>query len=415
MTWRPEYALRVLLALGLAAATVWLVMNTEWVDTERPRPLPEELRTDGSLMAREYLQSLGLKPRRVDDLIALPPANGTLVLTAGYWDLIDGSSQRLQRWVRDGGHLVIDAQALRTADDDHWLPLNRTVPSGQNRGRERGDCRVLRPREALQPPEPEGYVACLRGSARLLAVERLPSWALDSEEYGAEVLRVPLGRGRVTAFAEEFDFDDEGVTVFEPDGPAVKRQVRSFANRGIVAGDNAALLAALVDARPGDEVWFVTRIERPALPFWLWQKAWPALLLAAVALLLALWRSGSRFGPLKIEPPPQRRSLAAQIRGSADFLFRHQPGALRAMARRALDEAAARRIGGWRRLKHDERPAALARATGLPEKRLAEALTDTATRAETADALALLESARRALLASHSDPDPDPAVESQTR
>jgi hypothetical protein len=125
-----------------------------------------------------------------------------------------------------------------------------------------------------------------------------------------------------------------------------------------------------------------------------------------VALVLALWRGGSRFGPLQMEPPPERRSLAAQIRGSADFLFRHQPGALQAMARRALDEAAAHQVPGWRRLKATERPAALARATGLPEARLAAALADKPARAEVADALALLESARRALLS-----QPHPAVE----
>ena len=76
------------------------------------------------------------------------------------------------------------------------------------------------------------------------------------------------------------------------------------------------------------------------------------------------------------------------------------------MARRALDEAAARQVPGWRRLKPSERPAALARATGLPEARLAAALSEATARSEVADALALLESARRALL-NH----PDPAVE----
>jgi hypothetical protein len=411
--WSSEHTLRLIGGLALAGVIAWLVVNTEWVDIERPRPLPEELREDGSLLAREYLQALGLKPQRVDDLIALPPPGATLLLTAGYWDLIEGSSERLQRWVRDGGHLVIDAQALRTADGhDHWLPLNRTEPAAEKRPRSQGGCRVLRPREGLAPVAPEGYVACLRGRSRLLAVGALPTWALDSVEHGAEVLRVPLGRGRVTAFAEELEFDDQSAPVNSVTSPELNRQVRSFANRGIVGGDNAALLAALVDAKPGDEVWFVTRIERPALPLWLWQKAWPALLLAAVALGLALWRSGSRFGPLQHEPPPARRSLAAQIRGSADFLFRHQPGALQAMARRALDEAAARHIGGWRQLKRSQRPAALARATGLPEMRLAEALSDSATRAEVADALALLESARRALLLSA---HPDPAVESKTR
>ena len=410
MKWGTDYTLRLLGGLALAAGIAWLVVNTEWVDTERPRPLPPEMREDGSLLAREYLQALGLKPRRVDDLIALPPAGATLVLTAGYWNLIDGSSERLQRWVQAGGHLVLDARALRSVDDEgHWLPLRRTTPPPEKSNNDnRYNCRVLRPRSALAPAEPEGFVACLWGHAQLTPQKQAPLWALDSEEHGTEVLRVALGRGRVTAFAEVFNFDDNVPAPVIDSMPVM----RGFSNRGIVVGDNAALLAALVDAKRGDEVWLVTRIQRPALPLWLWQQAWPAWLLAAVALVLALWRGGSRFGPLQHEPPTARRSLAAQIRGGADFLFRHQPGALQAMARRALDEAAARRIGGWRALKRSERPAALARATGLPEMQLAEALSDSASRAEVGPALALLESARRALLqSSHTDS----AVESKTR
>ena len=409
MTRRPEILVRLLLALGAAGVIAWLVMNTEWVDIETPRPLPEELRKDGTLLAREYLQMLGLKARRVDDLIELPPTSATLVLTAGYWNLIDGSSRRLQRWVQDGGHLLVDARALLAADDEaKWLPLRRVRPPDADPTRSREGCRVLKPHAGLAQAEAVGYVACLFGRSKLIpAGDAMPTWQLDSEEHGAEVLRMPLGQGRVTGFAEGLNFEDAAVPFVIDANQPVAPPPRNFGNRGMVAGDNAALLAALVDARPGREVWFVTRIERPPLPLWLWQQAWPALALAAVALLLALWRNGSRFGPLQQEPPPERRSLAAQIRASADFLFRHQPAALQAMARRALDEAAAQQVAGWRRLKPAERPAALARATGLPEARLAVALAEATARSEVADALAVLESARRALLN-----QPEPAVES---
>lgn len=405
-----------LVVAGLALAGWWLLEATEWADETRARPLPDALADDGTVMARSYLEGLGLRARRADDLLALPPAGATLVLTAEHWELLQGSSDRLRAWVEAGGHLVLDAQTLETVQRDgdhvntageaptHWFPMLRVVRKEDPEAGTRQPCRLLRQRPDLPAAFGDGsdYVSCLPGGAQLSAVtpkgqaEPVPLWAMASDDEGTEVLRLPLGRGRVTAFAGSFGFDRQPSLLTAPDGSPLP--MRNLSNRGMAQADHAALLAALVDARPGGEIWFVTRLERPHLLQWLWQRGAPALMLAAAALAMWMWQRSARFGPVRQAPPPARRSLSAQIRGHADFLFRHQPAALHAMALRALEDTAASRLAGWARVAPADRAAVLARATGLPEMPLAQALSPHGTRAQINDALRLLETTRRALL-----------------
>ena len=93
--------------------------------------------------------------------------------------------------------------------------------------------------------------------------------------------------------------------------------------------------------------------------------------------------------------------MAVQEVGQADDLHRHQPAALHAAALRALRETALRCVPGWQRLKPAARTAALARATSLPLAALEMAQEPHVPRDAQAwsQALALLETARRTLLA----------------
>ena len=406
MKWDPAYTPRLVALLLAVAAAAWLLNRTEWVDIREPLPMSEELRADGTVVARHLLQQLGLRTRTSDNLQQLPPPTGTLVLSTRFWNLL-GGDERLRRWVELGGHLVVDHVVLDDPPAAGWLPV-ALLPREKNATRVRDEwCRVLSPGAGAAPApalafgSDSGFVTCARAYARLRPAAAA-LWALHSDELGLEVQRMPLGRGRVTAFAGHFAFDSQrgqGLQ-FTPGAPDGASFQRNFSNRGLLEGDNAALLAALVDARPGDEVWFVTKVQRPALPLWLWQQAAPALLLAAMAVALALWRGALRFGPLQAEPPPLRRAVSTQIEGVADFLHAHQPLALHAAALRALREAAQRRLPGWQRLPPAARTLALARASGLALADLEMAIEPNVPRDASAwsHTLALLETARRALL-----------------
>ena len=430
MKWDPAWTPRLVALLLSVAAAAWLIDNTEWVEGREPVPMSDELRSDGTVLARHFLQQLGWRVHKADNLQQMPPPGATLLLSARFWRLV-GGDERLRRWVDAGGHLVIDHTVLSDPPADGWLPT-RLLPREADAKRVRDDwCRVLSPVDGTaggigndigndsakdssnDRSSPSGFNTCARAQARLQP-SAAATWALHSPELGTEVQRLPFGRGRVTAFAGNFAFDAQNASsaFLLPGG--IKGRIdgaflRNFSNRGLLEGDNAALLAALVGVlggvrdqpQPNREVWFITRVQRAPLPLWLWQQAAPVLALAGVALVLALWRGALRFGPLQAEPPALRRSLSTQVVGLADFLHRHQPAALHAASVRALRETALRCVPGWQRLKPAARTAALARATALPLAALEMAQEPHVPRDAQAwsQALALLETARRTLLA----------------
>src|SRR5581483_11401392 len=141
--------------------------------------------------------------------------------------------------------------------------------------------------------------------------------------------------------------------------------------------------------------------DRPSLLALIWLHGAPAVGLALAAVALALWRGAVRFGPLAAEPPSARRSLAEQLRGTAHFALRHGGGAaLYAAERRALDEAATRRVAGYAALPANERTEALTAATPIVRDTLAAAIVDPRVRRphDLRQTLAVLEAARRYIL-----------------
>jgi len=118
-------------------------------------------------------------------------------------------------------------------------------------------------------------------------------------------------------------------------------------------------------------------------------------------IALALWRGSLRFGPLVAPSERARRSLAEQILGTGRFVLRVGGGAaLAAAARRALHEAASRRIVGYERLGGAAQAEAVAALAGVNARELAAALDaeQSARPLELRAKLALLEAARRELI-----------------
>jgi hypothetical protein len=165
----------------------------------------------------------------------------------------------------------------------------------------------------------------------------------------------------------------------------------------LLENDEALLLTAALRLARGQQLWLITDEKREPLLAALWHGGAPAILLGALALGLALWRAGVRFGPRIAPAATARRSVAEQIRGTAAFIAHRGGRALHQAELRALDALARSRVPGWDALIVGERAAALAPRVGIDVHTLARAMNPELSK-HLPSALMLLETARRRLL-----------------
>jgi hypothetical protein len=310
--------------------------------------------------------------------------------------MFPGRDAPLRRWVEEGGHLVIDDLTL--ADDKlfNWVPIRHVTRPGAASAASAAETRPRRSPLLTAPPirstrcpellesedlpgafgPPRKYRVCGSG-IRTLRTAAPVLWSLNGSN-GAEFLRVPVGRGAVTARS--------GYALFD--------------NQEILRADHALATVAALRLKPGDEVWFVNAETRPPLLAVIWNSGAPAVLLGALALGLALWRGAVRFGPRAPNAALARRSVAEQIRGTAHFIWQRNGNALLRAQLRALDEAARGRVQQHERLDRRARAEAIAKITALDADALARAMDPAIPRrrGELPHTLALLESARRRLV-----------------
>lgn len=432
MTLTREHGLWAIVAAVLVAGGVWAARHTEWIDEEVRDPPTGELRRDPDLRLKHVLTKLGVKVAAPGNLDQLPPIGATLVLSSWNWNLFPEREAALRRWVEAGGELVVPSFNFRDKGLG-WVPVKAVpFPRAPTPGASQPAARVEpahdgeddedddsddAPRKPAAPPAsapaparpasaptfdpalaarrgcpgvnepagvtpafdatPRGFSTCMSLGATLQT--RAPLlWALDGP-LGHVLVRVPLGRGRVTVASAPL-----------PSG-----------NDELLERDNALLTLAALRAQPGREVWLVREEARPPLLAFLWNTGAPAVLLGAAALAFALWRGARRFGPRSATPALARRSMAEQIRGTAAFIAQRGSPALHTAQLRALNETAAPRIRGFDAMILGQRAQAIATLTGLDAHTLAHAMNPSLNATPTrhpAAALALIETARRRLL-----------------
>ncbi|WP_374593964.1 DUF4350 domain-containing protein [Aquabacterium sp.] len=401
--WLP----RALLAVLLAGIGYGVLTQTEWVDEEVPVPRSREVIDNAFYAVQHLIERLGGRAVRQPSLQHWPPQDATMLLTSSHWKLFPERLPQLKNWVEAGGQLVIPADLARDDALRSWLGIQSIdtdeadaqgvtppVPASAAVDDTAPECtgtrcrrwaryralarchRIAETADATQAySERRSFTVC-SANTQVLTAQREVSWRVgDAAQTVA--LRMPVGRGSVSVLQ----------------APALLN------NDALFRGDHALLAVALLQVRPGHAVWFVEDEARTPLPLLIWNEARVAVLLVLLAVGGALWRGAVRFGPLMAPAPLGRRSMAEQVRGTAQFLWQRDPAALHAAQLRALHEVAEPRLRGYARQGAAERAAALARATGLDEPALAQALDTRRNRtpAHLAATLNLLESARRRL------------------
>jgi hypothetical protein len=222
------------------------------------------------------------------------------------------------------------------------------------------------------------YSICGMDASSSLTTGRKLDWALRRPDAGMQAVRVRIGRGSVTVLNGQ-----------------------PFTDLGLFEDDNGLLFVAATQLRRNDEIDFCRESDHASLLELAWQLGWPLFGLIGIGLLLTVWRSGARFGPLAAPTETARRSLAEQIRGTGQFALRvGSADVLHAAAARALNEAAAVHIRAYQHLTGTERMAALANATGYEADSLAAALNYSGSRRSEhlRNTIELLEAARRRIL-----------------
>jgi hypothetical protein len=402
---------RWLTLAGLALTAVlgvWLARSIEWVDVEQMRPPGKEAARDRFYAAKSLVRRLGGHVSAPLGLDVLPPPGATLLLSSSHWDMFPGRDAALRHWVESGGHLVIaEMPFFREQFVPEWVPLRNVQDAAEAaaaasaaaaspglvaRGRAER-CRLLSEPDAVRPAFglARSFRVCGFAATRL-EHSVAPRWSID-DRNGTRMARVGVGRGSVTASTMR----------------------GSFANSGIVDDDGALAFVAALDLHAGDEVWFVDDETRRPLLSALASAGLPAVLLAAAALLLALWRAVPRFGPIAAEPAAARRSIGEQIRRTAAFIAAGDGLALHRASLLALEGAAGRAIADFAKLPTlSARAEAITALAGGDAAALAAAMRPPNRRRALAAAIAELERARRSLLPDTRKPRPRYALQAQT-
>jgi len=371
------------IALGLAvlALGVWIERNTEWKPFDVEMPPKGEARSNPFYASQQLAKQLGATTAWQHGL-GSAEADAVVVASALHWTVIPARRQAIERWVDNGGRLVVDGRFLGTAEFARWSGISRDLPDPDEESEDEDDeerfklpapCRAWKGDDAQYRVCGEGYWGTIP-----LKSTRPAIWSLQ-DEFGLQVIRVQHGRGTITVVSG---------TPF-----ATERLLNKDSEHG-------RLFVAATQLRRGDRVYFVSENERPSLVALVWRYGAPVVCLTAAWLALALWRGGVRFGPRIPEPEPARRSLAEQIRGTATFALRIGGGeSLYEATLQAFTAAAQKRISGFAALDAEGRAAAVARLTGLDATALATAMTAVDFRRlnELRSTIALLEAARRQL------------------
>ncbi len=371
---KRNYITGVLITLALAAIGLWVATNTHWEEVEERTPLKGDAATNMFYSVQHLAESLGVHATVRHEIVTLPSPRAVMVISFWNWALIPERRQRIEKWVQDGGRLVVGSDIINDKTFDDWSGVKplpwRTEPNYSH--------------PPICPPRTRRLTDVAAGSEHFnicpnvgqgLGTTRPYSWKLRDRDGHAQVLRIPIGRGSVTVI----------------DGML-------FGNLDLLCGDGASLFTAATQLHAGDQIEFLSDGSGGSLLALIWKYGAPVVVLAALLIVLWLWRSGARFGPLAAAADPARRSLAEQIRGTGQFTLRFGGGrALYAATVRALNEAAAQRVPRYERLTGEERVAALASLTGVGSGELSAALDEPAAHRpkEIRKTIALLEAARR--------------------
>lgn len=312
---RGAQILLFLLLIGLCVL-LFLVSYERRSEEEWTRPSPEAMQQVW-LAAERLLQAQGLEVSHIDALeqAAEHGSGSVLVLPAGRGLVTPRALASVDRYLAQGGHLLIESEAFENADPlfEHLGIARDDAPYLQDDDSYdfHSDWmdRYKRPLQPLSPRDPDLLQLRWRADGPELIVASRGGEILSAADStrqiegidGVRMLQLQRGEGLLTAL-NDLSFGQ---------------------NWRIGRHDNAEFLWQLLTDQPGTQRVLFYRVRSESLGAWLKRNAWMPLLSLALLGLLGLWRSVPRFGPLAADPEPIRRRLGDHLLASGRFLWAH--------------------------------------------------------------------------------------------
>ena len=389
MSRRIQFFLGAGLLLVIGLLGIYLLGKlTPYQETLEHGPDPEA-RANPYLAAEHFLRKQGLKVQRADGLEVmkdLPSVGQTLLLLGDRNRMTPKQAERLLAWAGKGGHLLFVAERLWDEEDGKSGDLLLDSLGIQQYESEEldEDASEATDEEASTENEPDAEQSAEPMPEETSAAEdegnaypELTQLYLENEEAPAYFsfdtdFHLYDAENRAHAWANS-DAATHLLQLYHGDGLiSVVSDSWIWQNQGIGEYDNAWLLWYMTQ---DSQVTLLYRADRDDLFSLLLEHFPQALVALALLLAFGLWHLGMRQGPLLLPASRNRRQLQEHLRGSADFLLRHngQHSLLQGL-QQDIQRRARHRHPGFERLAVAEQWQTLSRLTRQPSSVISQAM-----------------------------------------
>ncbi|WP_298187465.1 DUF4350 domain-containing protein [uncultured Pseudomonas sp.] len=386
MTRRLQLALGASLLLLLGVLGIYLLSKlTPYQETLKHGPAPEA-QANPYLAAEQFLRTQGLQVQRADGLSIisdLPSAGHTLLLLGDRQRMTPKQSARLLAWAAKGGHLLFVAERLWDEQDGKSGDLLLdSLGIQQYQAEDLDEENNPAPDEPLpvdgdpqSAPAADGAAAAADDENH--AYPELTQLYLENEEAPAYINFDPDfhlydAENRAHAWANS-DAATHLLQLYHGDGLiSVISDSWIWQNQSIGEYDNAWLLWYMSQ---DSQVTLLYRADRDDLLSLVLEHFPQALVALALLLAFGLWHLSMRQGPLLLPASRNRRQLQEHLRGSAEFLLRHngQQSLLQGL-QQDIQRRARHRHPGFERLAVAEQWQVLSRLTRQPSRVISQAM-----------------------------------------
>jgi hypothetical protein len=388
---------RLQLLLGGAVLVVLALLGSYLLNRLEPYeesiehgPAPEA-QANPYLAAEHFLRKQGLQVARADGLEvlqSLPSAGQTLLLLGDRKRMTPKQAERLLTWAAKGGHLLFVAERLWDEEEgksgDLLLDsLGIQQFESEDLDEAEAEAETESPENAEQaeasapaaPPTPTSEPAAEPKDDN--PYPELTQLYLENEEAPAYFsfdtdFHLYDAKNRAHAWANS-DAATHLLQLYHGDGLiSVVSDSWIWQNQQIGDYDHAWLLWYMTQ---DSQVTLLYRADRDDL-FSLLLRHFPQALVALALLIgFGLWHLGMRQGPLQLPASRNRRQLQEHLRGSADFLLRHngQHSLLQGL-QQDIQRRARHRHPGFERLGVAEQWQVLSRLTRQPSSFISHAM-----------------------------------------